>query len=59
MLSLVSMIDASAGGSDLFIKPSDLEEKAENKTVWSQFCHASGRQLALNTMLDGFVFSRL
>jgi hypothetical protein len=59
MLSLVSMIEASAGGSDLFIKPSDLEEKAENNTVRSQFCHASGRQLDLNTMPDGLIFSRL
>jgi pre-mRNA-splicing factor ATP-dependent RNA helicase DHX15/PRP43 len=47
MLSLISMIEASDGGSNVFIKPSGPEEKAEIKTIRGQFCHGSGDHITL------------
>jgi pre-mRNA-splicing factor ATP-dependent RNA helicase DHX15/PRP43 len=47
MISLVSMMEATDGGSDLFIKPTTDEEKAALKEIRQQFCHASGDHLTL------------
>lgn len=47
MISLVSMIEATDGGSNLFINPSDAEEKAAIKAVRAQFHHGSGDHITL------------
>ena len=47
MLSLVSMIEASDGGSDVFIKPSSKQEKARIGVIRDGFCHGSGDHITL------------
>ena len=47
MLSLISMMEASDGGIDVFIKPSTQGEKAEIRRIRKTFCHVSGDHLTL------------
>jgi pre-mRNA-splicing factor ATP-dependent RNA helicase DHX15/PRP43 len=47
MISLVSMIEATDGGSNLFSDPSDAEEKAAIKAIREQFRHGSGDHITL------------
>ena len=47
MISLVSMIEATDGGSNLFSNPFDTEEKAAIKTIRGQFRHRSGDHITL------------
>jgi pre-mRNA-splicing factor ATP-dependent RNA helicase DHX15/PRP43 len=47
MISLVSMIEATDGGSNLFSSPSNAEEKAAIKTIRAQFHHGSGDHITL------------
>ena len=47
MLSLISMIEASDGGRDVFIKPVNKEEKKRLRQIRAEFCHGSGDHLTL------------
>ncbi|KAI4187450.1 MAG: hypothetical protein L6R41_002806 [Letrouitia leprolyta] len=47
MLSLVSIIEASNGGNDIFIKVSTKEQRAKIKEIRNQFCHRSGDHITL------------
>ncbi|KAL8922922.1 MAG: hypothetical protein Q9208_004884 [Pyrenodesmia sp. 3 TL-2023] len=47
IVSLVSMIEASDGGNDIFIKPSSKEEKAKIVAIRNYFCHGSGDHITL------------
>ncbi|KAL8834431.1 MAG: hypothetical protein Q9170_003753 [Blastenia crenularia] len=47
ILSLVSMIEASDNGSDVFIKPSSKEEATRIMAIRNEFCHKSGDHITL------------